>query len=100
MDNQSKENKQAAISLIMTVVLVVAALLVLFIGRSFPNTDLRISIFLFLLIDIGFIVAMILGVKTKQTGIRIISVVSNGIFIVALSFFTFALALAYGLSGP
>ncbi|MFE0507496.1 hypothetical protein ACWF7H_28255 [Peribacillus butanolivorans] len=43
MDNQ-KDNKQAAISLILTVFLVIAALLVLLIGRSFPNSDLRISI--------------------------------------------------------
>ncbi|MGN7397997.1 hypothetical protein [Peribacillus frigoritolerans] len=99
MDNQ-KGNKQAAISLILTVTLVIAALLVLFIGRSFPNSDLRISIGLFFLIDIGFIVAMILGIKTKQFGIRVFILISNGLFFVALTFFNFALALAYGVSGP
>ncbi|MGY3189826.1 hypothetical protein [Lysinibacillus sp. TE18511] len=98
MENQSKSNRLAAISLIMTVVLVVAALLVLFSG--IPNSDLRISIFLFLMIDIGFIVAMILGIKTKQTGIRVFSVISNGIFIVFVFFFMFAIAFFYGFSAP
>lgn len=93
-------NKQAAISLILTIVLVLAALLVLFIGRSVQNLDLRIAIFLFSLIDIGFLVAMILGTKTKQFGIRVLSVISNGIFFIALTLFTLALALAYGISEP
>lgn len=99
LENQ-KVNKQAAISLILTIVLVIAALLVLFIGRSVQNLDLRISIFLFSLIDIGFLVAMILGTKTKHFGIRVLSVISNGIFFIALTLFTLALALAYGISEP
>jgi hypothetical protein len=100
LENTRKSNKQEAIPLILTVVLVIAALLVFFIGRLVPNLDLRISIFLFFLIDIGFLVALILGTKAKQFGIRVISVLSNGLFFIALSFFTFALTLAYGLSGP
>ncbi len=84
----------------MTVVLIIAALLVLFFGSRVYNLDLRVSIFLFSLIDIGFLVAMILGTKTKQFGIRVLSVISNGIFFIALTLFTLALALAYGISGP
>ncbi|MFE4814502.1 hypothetical protein ACFQ9Y_25855 [Peribacillus simplex] len=99
MENQ-KVYKQAAISLILTIVLVIAALLVLFIGRSVQNLDLRISIFLFSLIDIGFLMAMIFGTKTKHFGIRVLSVISNGIFFIALTLFTLSLALAYGISEP
>jgi hypothetical protein len=51
-------------------------------------------------LQIGFLVALILGTKAKQFGIRVISVSSNCPFFIAFSFFTFALALAYGLSGP
>ncbi|MCK2000497.1 hypothetical protein MZM54_03700 [[Brevibacterium] frigoritolerans] len=100
MEIQKEDNKQAAIPLIMTVVLVIAALLVFFIGRYVQNVDLRISIFLFSLIDIGFLVAMFLGIKTKQYSIRVISVISNGLLFVALALFTFALTLAYGIGGP
>ncbi|WP_350301319.1 hypothetical protein [Peribacillus frigoritolerans] len=99
MENQ-KVNKQAAIPMILTVVLVIAALLVFYIGRFFPNSDLRIPIFLFFIIDIGFLVALILGIKTKQFGIRVISVISNSIFFIALTLFTLALTLAYGISEP
>lgn len=97
---EQKANKKAAIPLIMAVVLLMAALLVFFIGRFFPNSDLRISIILFSLIDIGFLVAMIMGTKIYQFGLRVISVISNGIFLVASTLFTLALALAYGIGGP
>lgn len=93
-------NKQAALSLILTVVLVIVALLVFPIARSFPNSDLRIFIGIYILIDIGFIVAMILGIKTKQIGIRVLSIVSNGFFFVAVTFVALVLALANGLSEP
>ncbi|CAN7586739.1 hypothetical protein LJR015_001284 [Peribacillus frigoritolerans] len=99
MENQ-KMNRQEAIPLVMPVVLIIAALLFFSIGRWVPNLDLRISIFLFSLIDIGFLVAMILGTKTYQFGIRVISVISNSIFFVALTLFTLALTLAYGIGGP
>lgn len=97
LDNQNA-NKKAAVPLIMAVVLLVAALLVFSIGRWIP--DLRISILLFSLIDIGFLVAMIMGTKIYQFGFRVISVISNGIFFVALTLFTLALTLAYGIGGP
>jgi hypothetical protein len=40
------------------------------------------------------------GNQGKAIWYRVISVLSNGLFFIAISFFTFALALAYGLSGP
>ncbi|MBR8646027.1 hypothetical protein KEH51_25315 [[Brevibacterium] frigoritolerans] len=54
--------------------LVIAAILVFLSGRSISNIDLRISNFYF---DIGFLVALILGTKAKQFGIRVISVLSK-----------------------
>lgn len=93
-------NKQSKISLILTTVLFVSALLVLFMSRYFPNTDLRIVIVAYGLIDIGFIVSMILGVKTKNFGMKMLSILSNGVFFVATTVFALALAVAYGISGP
>ncbi|MGG4264780.1 hypothetical protein [Peribacillus simplex] len=98
MGEHIKGNQKEAKPMILTIALVIAALLLFSMGRLFQNVDLWITILLFLLIDIGFIVAMILGIRTRRGSIILISVISNGIFFILLSFFIFLLALANGIS--
>ncbi|PEY32475.1 hypothetical protein CN354_21055 [Bacillus cereus] len=93
-----REGKKIAKPILWTISSLVATLLVFVITRLYPNTDLQISIVLLAIIDIGFIVALILGVKTKNTSIMIFNVISNGIFFILLSIFIFLLLIANGIS--
>lgn len=100
MRNQIRENQNEVKPIILTVLLIVTALIILFVMRQFPNTDLWISIVLYVIIDIGFLIAMFLGIKTKKMPIIIFSVISNSIFFLLLSIFIFFLAIANGISEP
>ncbi|PFK31466.1 hypothetical protein COI93_20800 [Bacillus cereus] len=100
MENNIRESKKIAKPIIWTISLLIATLLVFVTTRLYPNTDLRISIILLTIIDIGFIVALVLGIKTKNTSIMIFSIMSNGIFFILLSVFIFLLLLANGISEP
>ncbi|PFD96415.1 hypothetical protein COE15_06060 [Bacillus cereus] len=95
-----RESRKIATPILWTISLLVATLLVFVITRLYPNTNLQISIVLFSIIDIGFIVALILGIKTKNASIMIFSVISNGIFFILLSIFIFLLLVANGISEP
>lgn len=100
MEKQIQENKSEVKPIILTVILVVTALIILFVMRQFPNTDLWISIILYVIIDIGFLIAMFLGIKTRKMPIIMFSVISNSIFFLLLSVFIFFLAIANGISEP
>ncbi|MGG0287629.1 hypothetical protein ABEY41_21480 [Peribacillus butanolivorans] len=100
MDHSIQENKNAAKPMMLTIALVLAGILLFTIRGIFQNVDLWIPNTLFLLIDIGFIVAMIMGIRTRRSSIILFSVISNGIFFILLSFFIFLLALANGISEP
>lgn len=95
-----QEGKQMAKAMILTIVLVVLGLVIFMIGREFPNSNLWIMITLLLLVDIVFIVAMILGIRTKNSSVIIVSVITNGMFFLLLTLFLFFLTLANGLSEP
>lgn len=88
--------------IILTLILFLVALFVFFVfnGRLFPNINLWIPIFLYFLIDIGFIVSLILGVKSKNKTAKIFSVLSNIVFMIPLSIWLFLLLLANGISEP
>lgn len=100
MENNIQESKNVTKPIIWTISLLIATLLVFVATRLYPNTDLRISILLLAIIDIGFIVTLILGVKTKNASIVIFSTISNSIFFILLSIFIFLLLLANGISEP
>ncbi|MBC6971996.1 hypothetical protein H9I32_06015 [Bacillus sp. Xin] len=100
MKNNIRESKKIAISILWTISLLIATLFVFITTKLYPTIDLRISMILFFIIDIGFIIALILGVKTKKTSIVIFSVISNGIFFILLSIFIFLLLIAHGISEP
>ncbi|WP_251553739.1 hypothetical protein [Neobacillus muris] len=88
--------------IILTLVMFLVALLVFFVfnGRIFPNINLRIPIFLYILIDIGFIVSLILGIKSKNKTVKVFSILSNIAFMIPLSIWLFLLLLANGISEP
>ncbi|MEN1938576.1 hypothetical protein AAIE21_24285 [Paenibacillus sp. 102] len=98
MENNMRESKTIAKPILWTISLLIATLFVFVTSRLYPNTDLRISIVLLTVIDIGFIVALILGIKTKNASIMIFSVISNGIFFILLSIYIFLLLVANGIS--
>ncbi|MGE8206862.1 hypothetical protein ACQKP0_20330 [Heyndrickxia sp. NPDC080065] len=97
---EHQENSKEFHPIILSFVLFLVALFVFFTGRSFPNISLWIHICLYFLIDIGFIVSLILGVKVKNTSVKIFSILLNTIFIIPLSVFLFLLLLANGISEP
>ncbi|MEI4619675.1 hypothetical protein [Bacillus cereus] len=57
MENNMRESKTIAKPILWTISLLIATLFVFVTSRLYPNTDLRISIVLLTIIDIGFIVA-------------------------------------------
>lgn len=83
--------------IILTLVLFLVALFIFFVFRS-PNLNLWIPIFLYVLIDIGFIVSLILGVKSKNITVKVFSILSNITFMIPLSIMIFLLLLANGIS--
>ncbi|WP_338472612.1 hypothetical protein R4Z10_07690 [Niallia sp. XMNu-256] len=88
--------------IILTLALFLVALFVFFFfnGRIFPNMNLWIPIILYLLIDIGFIVSLILGIRSKNISVKIFSILSNFTFMIPLSIWLFLLLLANGISEP
>ncbi|WP_421085519.1 hypothetical protein ACN5XJ_17335 [Priestia sp. MF3] len=74
----SKENKP----IVLTIILLAAAFVVFF------------------AIDVGFIVALVLGVRTKKPSVVWFSIITNSIFFVLLSALMFLLAIANGISEP
>lgn len=88
---QHQEIKKESFPLILTVSLVLVALFVFLIGRKFifPNRSLLIPISLFSIIDVGFIVALVLGVRTKNISIKIISVIINTILFLLCQYLYF-----------
>ncbi|MEB2293551.1 hypothetical protein ABEY50_01370 [Priestia megaterium] len=100
----SKESKP----ILLTVILITVAFVVFFANRLLPQNsifpsetgDLTILLWLFFVIDIGFIVALILGVRTKKPSVVWFSIITNSIFFVLLSGLIFLLAIANGISEP
>ncbi|MED4237423.1 hypothetical protein [Priestia megaterium] len=99
-----KENKP----ILLTVILMAAAFVVFFADWIFPSNsifpnrsgDLTIPLWLFFAIDVGFIVALVLGVRTKKPSVVWFSIIANSIFFVLLSVLIFLLAIANGISEP
>lgn len=84
--------------IILTMVLLIAALLVFFIPRLFPGTSLWVGIILFFIIDVGFIVAFVLGMKSKQRSVKVFSIIINGLLFIFLSAIIYLLLLANSIA--
>ncbi|MDN4603934.1 MULTISPECIES: hypothetical protein [Paenibacillus] len=100
MSEQTQGTRKGINPILLTVLLVVASIVILMVGRQFPNSNLWVWIILYLIIDIGFIVSMILGIKTKDKPLMVFSILSNTVFFILLSIWIFLLALANGISEP
>ena len=75
------------------------ALFIFFVYRS-PNLNLWNLIFLYILIDIGFLVSLILGAKSKISAVKVFSILSNMALMIPLSILIYLLLLANGMSEP
>jgi hypothetical protein len=102
MSNEIQMRKKQAIPILMTVSLVIAEIVFYFMPWYFPNTNFEliagIVMGLSLLIDIGFLIAMFLGIKTKKTLIVWFSVTVNGILFIIVSAFIYVLTFTVGIS--
>lgn len=100
METRTQGTFTEAKPVVLTLSLVLAAIIVLVIGWALPNMNFWVYFFLYGFIDFGFILAMILGIRTKNKPVMIFSVIANSIFFVALSSFIFLLLLGHGISEP
>ncbi|MCU7712969.1 MULTISPECIES: hypothetical protein [Priestia] len=100
MNSQIQKEKKMGKPIVLTVCLIVATIIVFLISRTFPNMELWISIVLLSIIDIGFIISLILGVRTKKTSVVWFSILANGVFFILLTILIFLLAVANGISEP
>ncbi|MBE6185399.1 MAG: hypothetical protein E7150_14225 [Bacillus sp. (in: Bacteria)] len=93
-----KSIRNEARPFILQTILIIAAIVIFF--AHGPNTGLWVGIILYLIIDIGFLIAIFLGIKTRKKSIVIFSIISNGIFFILLFLFIFILAFANGILVP
>ncbi len=98
--HQDNLNKKSYLSILLTFILVLITIAQFFISKSFPNMSLNISIIILLLVDLGFIVSLVLGLRSKIKGIAIFSVLANSTLFILLSILIFLLAFSNGISEP
>ncbi|KOP79270.1 hypothetical protein AMS59_09605 [Lysinibacillus sp. FJAT-14745] len=84
--------------IIFTLILVIATFAVFFISRFVNEPYLTICLWLLALIDIGFIVSMVMGIRTKKTNIIILSVFVNSLCFVILTIFLLLVSFGIGIS--
>lgn len=93
--------KQHHGAILLTAGLLIAAVAVyLFSAKVSYVEDLRVTIGLLSLIDIGFVAALIWGLRSSETGIRLFSIIANSIFFAGLTVLILLLMLAQGISEP
>ena len=69
-------------------------------GRFFPNLSLWVPIGLNVLVELGYIVSLVLGLRSTNNYVKWFSVFANIAFLLSLSVITFLLLLANGISEP
>lgn len=84
--------------IIFTFILVIATFAVFFISRFVNEPYLTICLWLFALIDIGFIVSMVMGIRTKKANIIILSVFVNSLCFAILTIFLLLVSFGIGFS--
>lgn len=100
MEYKVEGNKSAMNPIVLSVSLIIAAFLILVKKSWLPNLSLWVDIGLYFLIDIGFIIAMIMGIRTKYKPVMIFSIIANSIFFIFMTIFVLLLAFAMGISEP
>lgn len=69
-------------------------------GRFFPNLSLWVPISLNVLVGLGYIVSLVLGLRSTNNYVKWFSMLANTAFLLSLSVITFLLLLANGISEP
>jgi hypothetical protein len=104
MSKKIQMRKKDSIPILMTIALVIAEIIFYFFPWYFPNTNFKIIagivMGLSLLINIGFLIAMFLGIKTKKPLIVWFSVTVNSLLFIIVSVFIYVLTFSVGISGP
>lgn len=95
--SQKQKNKKEFISISLTLVLFLAAMAVFLFVRG-PNLNLWIPISLYLLIDIGLLVSLLIGVQSNNKSIKLFSILSNITVMIPISVWVYFLLLANGIS--
>ena len=95
VENVKAKNKMAAVSLILPVLLLIGILLLSL--ESVVLAD-KVHIGLLWILDLGFLVAIYLAIRTKQVGIIVLSCISNGVFFIVLTMYCLLMMFALGFS--
>jgi len=98
MESELQVIRKESRPIIFTLILVIATFAVFFISRFVNEPYLTICLWLFALIDIGFIVSMVMGIRTKKANIIILSVIVNSLCFVILTIFLLLVSFGIGFS--
>lgn len=98
MESELQVIRKESRPIIFTLILVIATFVVFFISRFVNEPYLTICLWLFALIDIGFIVSMVMGIRTKKINIIILSVIVNSLCFVILTIFLLLVSFGIGIS--
>ncbi|WP_243292160.1 hypothetical protein [Bacillus sp. FJAT-47783] len=97
MDNSFGDNSKP---IFLTAILFLTAAIFLFLPREVKGTNLWIAVTIYAIIDIGFLVAMIWGIRTKSKAIVVFSVLANSVLFIGVTIFIFLLLATIGIAGP
>lgn len=101
MKSDFQYSRSEAKPVILTTVLIIGVFFVFFSIRMVQSElYLTISLWLFALIDIGFIISMIMGIRTKKIIIVLFSIMANGLLFAVLTVFLLFVCFALGFSEP
>lgn len=98
MTSQPKEYR----SLVLTFILLIVSLLLFFglNGRTFPNMSLWVPISLYSLVNVGYIISLVIALRSKNTVIKTFSLLANLMLLLPLVIWVYLLLLANGISEP
>ena len=82
--------------IILTLILLLVSFSVFFFFRGPINLWIPIS--MYALLDVGFIVSLVLGIKSKHPTVKMFSILANILCIIPVSIVLFLLLLANGIS--
>ena len=96
------QSKQTYFPVFLTLGLLLSNMLTSYLlsGRFFPNLSLWVPIGLNILVGLGYIVSLVLGIRSTNNYVKWFSVFANIAFLLSLSVITFLLLLANGISEP
>ncbi|MEZ0118197.1 UNVERIFIED_ORG: putative membrane channel-forming protein YqfA (hemolysin III family) [Heyndrickxia coagulans] len=100
MGDSFKNKKKDGKPIFLTLILLMAAIVFLMIIRQIQNVNLWVVVIFYSMIDMGFLVAMIWGIRTKNKPVVVLSVLLNGVLFIVGAVFTYLLLMAIAIGGP